>query len=292
LSAAVEEEMIERLKAVAREDSDFQHFGASTHRYFRCSPLHEQVVNEFEDRACIDLPEDYRSFITSKISGGAGPGYGLSWIGAVLLPKAPTDDAEQAAASAALFANDEAKKWRQTYLSAPPQDKVALPDFLPAAVREQYAQSTPMDHETEFITELSAPMLHVRDNIDLLRQPFPFSAPVHASREVDQLELPKLSPDAAETVWEQLWAHHGLDGFYKGTLPLCSYGHGISASLVITGPRRGEVWVLHQESMILEPFSETAKKWDGGNVPIPSAPCTFSLWYEYWLADLEKRLGL
>lgn len=52
-------------------------FGAKGHKYVINPPLSEKEVAEFENKYQIELPNDYREFITKVGNGGAGPAYGL-----------------------------------------------------------------------------------------------------------------------------------------------------------------------------------------------------------------------
>lgn len=56
-------------------------FGARRHRFQPHSPLSEEVVQEFESRHRISLPEEYRGFLIHVGNGGAGPGFGLFRLG-------------------------------------------------------------------------------------------------------------------------------------------------------------------------------------------------------------------
>jgi hypothetical protein len=62
-------------------------FGSEKHQFQLNPPLPEQAVAEFERRAGVRLPEDYRCFLLEAGNGGAGPYYGL-------LPLERWDDAE------------------------------------------------------------------------------------------------------------------------------------------------------------------------------------------------------
>ena len=52
-------------------------FGAETHRYTLNPVVRNSVVTNFEAKHGIELPEDYRRFMTELGNGGAGPYYGL-----------------------------------------------------------------------------------------------------------------------------------------------------------------------------------------------------------------------
>lgn len=52
-------------------------FGAEEHGFRALPPIASAVVAAFERRHRIQLPTDYRLFITTVLGGGMGPGYGL-----------------------------------------------------------------------------------------------------------------------------------------------------------------------------------------------------------------------
>ncbi len=52
-------------------------FGSNTHKFRLNPPITETAVQKFERKHRIDLPEDYRAFLTLAGNGGAGPFYGL-----------------------------------------------------------------------------------------------------------------------------------------------------------------------------------------------------------------------
>lgn len=67
--------ILDKLKAAKAKDT--WPFGAEEH-CFRLEPVvSERQVADFESRWCIELPSDYREFITKVGNGGAGPAYGL-----------------------------------------------------------------------------------------------------------------------------------------------------------------------------------------------------------------------
>jgi hypothetical protein len=68
----------QRLENLAERDPEFTIFGSESHRYRLGPPLPERRVAEFECEMGIELPADYRSFVTTVGNGGAGPGYGLT----------------------------------------------------------------------------------------------------------------------------------------------------------------------------------------------------------------------
>src|SRR5215831_15731299 len=56
-------------------------FGADSHQFLLNGPLAESVVLTFERKHRIQLPVDYRSFLTTIGNGGAGPFYGVFPLG-------------------------------------------------------------------------------------------------------------------------------------------------------------------------------------------------------------------
>lgn len=66
-----------RLAAAAGADGVFGAGGAAGHRWSVEPALSAAEVSEIEDELGLLLPEEYRSFLLSVGSGGAGPAYGL-----------------------------------------------------------------------------------------------------------------------------------------------------------------------------------------------------------------------
>lgn len=52
-------------------------FGAKSHLYHLNDPLKIEAVEAFERKHNIELPEDYRRYLTEFAEGGAGPAYGV-----------------------------------------------------------------------------------------------------------------------------------------------------------------------------------------------------------------------
>ena len=71
------DEIRARLERLARRDCDRRLFGSSSHNYSLHPPLDAAEVEAFERRHGLELPEEYRRFITTVGNGGAGPGHGL-----------------------------------------------------------------------------------------------------------------------------------------------------------------------------------------------------------------------
>lgn len=66
-----------RLNELDRRDRRRCVFGASSHGYKLNPPLPVAVIEAFEERHGVSLPEGYRHFITEIGDGGAGPYYGI-----------------------------------------------------------------------------------------------------------------------------------------------------------------------------------------------------------------------
>ena len=56
-------------------------FGSDSHQFKLHAPLKPSLVSTFETRHKIQLPEDYKRFITEIGNGGAGPYYGIFKLG-------------------------------------------------------------------------------------------------------------------------------------------------------------------------------------------------------------------
>jgi hypothetical protein len=69
------EEIAAKLRTAAR--GQFEPFGVEAHGFRRRRRLAERQVAAFERRYAVQLPPEYRAFLTGVANGGAGPGYGL-----------------------------------------------------------------------------------------------------------------------------------------------------------------------------------------------------------------------
>jgi hypothetical protein len=69
--------VLQRLADLDRRDPRRKVFGAGVHQYRLNPPLPVSVVEAFETRHGVTLPEDYRLFLTQIGDGGAGPYYGV-----------------------------------------------------------------------------------------------------------------------------------------------------------------------------------------------------------------------
>jgi hypothetical protein len=68
--------VIDALKTLDRLDRERKIFGSQGHNYQLNPPVPEALIDAFEDRHRLRLPEDYRYFMTQIGSGGAGPFWG------------------------------------------------------------------------------------------------------------------------------------------------------------------------------------------------------------------------
>jgi hypothetical protein len=64
-------------------DSAAPIFGADSHRFLVHPPASEAEISAFEKRFGVQLPIEYRDFLTQVGNGGAGPGYGIFRLGEV-----------------------------------------------------------------------------------------------------------------------------------------------------------------------------------------------------------------
>lgn len=74
----------DRIAKLRRIDTGCQLvFGASGHRYATPDPVDEARLAAFEAANAVSLPAEYRAFLTTFGSGGAGPDYGIYDFGRV-----------------------------------------------------------------------------------------------------------------------------------------------------------------------------------------------------------------
>ncbi len=69
--------VLQKLAELDRRDGRRRIFGASHHQYRLNPPLSLVVIEAFERRHGVSLPEGYRLFLTRIGNGGAGPYYGV-----------------------------------------------------------------------------------------------------------------------------------------------------------------------------------------------------------------------
>lgn len=67
----------ERVEVLAGRRGATKIFGACDHGFALAAPLTEQQLHDWEARAGVTLPIEYRSFLTEVAAAGAGPYYGL-----------------------------------------------------------------------------------------------------------------------------------------------------------------------------------------------------------------------
>ncbi len=72
---AILSDLLDRLRSV---DTNFRIFGSKEHRYHLGPILSDAELSIFESSNRIQLPNDYRQFLSTIGNGGAGPFYGLA----------------------------------------------------------------------------------------------------------------------------------------------------------------------------------------------------------------------
>lgn len=70
-------EIKHKLQELKRIDSAFEIFGASAHQYQFNARLSEKEIKQFEEKYGVELPQDYKTFLTELSNDGAGPYYGI-----------------------------------------------------------------------------------------------------------------------------------------------------------------------------------------------------------------------
>ncbi len=73
--------VLAQLEQLRSADPNTQVFGAQSHGYALNPPLPEAEVQRFEHKHSIELPADFREFLTNVGNGGAGPFYGVCVLG-------------------------------------------------------------------------------------------------------------------------------------------------------------------------------------------------------------------
>ncbi|KJY41985.1 cell wall assembly protein [Streptomyces sp. NRRL B-1568] len=67
----------QRVAALATQPSSGEVFGSLGHKWALEDPLTDDALAELEAQVGVELPDDYRNFLTVVGAGGAGPAYGL-----------------------------------------------------------------------------------------------------------------------------------------------------------------------------------------------------------------------
>jgi hypothetical protein len=84
--------IMNQLEARRAADPTLEAFGAEKHHYRLVEPLPIDAVDTIESRLGVQLPSEYREFLSRVGNGGAGPGYGLERLavidGEAQIPKA------------------------------------------------------------------------------------------------------------------------------------------------------------------------------------------------------------
>lgn len=70
-------EIKDKLNELKILDKKFEIFGAASHEYEFNEPIPIEKLNQFEEKYGIELPKDYKSFLSEIGNGGAGPFYGI-----------------------------------------------------------------------------------------------------------------------------------------------------------------------------------------------------------------------
>jgi hypothetical protein len=71
------ENILKKVEKLKQQDQEFKIFGARTHKYLFKNPVLPAVIDEFEKKYDLVLPDDYKLFLLKAGNGGAGPFYGV-----------------------------------------------------------------------------------------------------------------------------------------------------------------------------------------------------------------------
>jgi hypothetical protein len=75
------ERIARKLDQLRRADRELRIFGAEVHQYRLRTTLKDKELLTFERKHAIELPDDYRSFVSLLGNGGAGPFHGVFQLG-------------------------------------------------------------------------------------------------------------------------------------------------------------------------------------------------------------------
>lgn len=227
-----------KLADLKAADPTFRAFGAYMHQYRLGPTLTDAALRKVERYYAIELPADYRSFLTTIGNGGAGPGYGLERLGIpAMLPKTRP---------------------------------------RPILVSVQHSSQGPVYPVKQFARRFRSMywngVRRLAKDRKCLARPFPLRKMVNRS----DLKVPRA--EAEYETWERtVWRQ-----FDDGLLELAGYGCGMIAKLVVTGQRRGTVWVADEcDGEWVAEFRDRGNA--VGRVAPEARPYSFARWYEFWL---------
>lgn len=279
-----------RLASLRQLDVDRALFGADAHKHNPLPPLVEDELRVVEGQLGVGLPESYRRYLSQVSSGGAGPGYGLPWPGALLVD---SDDAVSfyESAAARMFLSAEEKAWAASEFAPLSESdvQVRLQGF-PAEARERLVADARWVRSFEgrrnrYIDHCCAPYLEPAGNTE---SAFPFRERHTAAPEIDAIDWNALPDDERSSTFVRLREKYGFDRAWDGTIRLGDYGSGVVALLVVAGPERGAVWMFDTENLVLEPFFPQWADWH--HYPPPPPPWDFEAWFSHWLDGAERQL--
>ena len=277
-----------RLVKLRQRDRGHQLFGASSHRYYACPTLRSDELEEFERRAGLTLPSGYRDFLQTVAGGGVGPGYGLSWLTASLCEPTTNDEAWARAVAPRLFPTREGLEWfDDTLPPEPARSDKDWPEFLPPNLKPPK-----LSQRSERMRFILAVSKNTRDllsaeNVLQLSTPFAIEHGLDAEPEISSIAWDSLDSQQTIAELDRLWALKGFERAHHGTIPIASYGHGISALLVAHGTNAGDVWILDEENLLLQPFSQDWLDMHGVGATRDFRGPQFVDWYLDWLSCTE-----
>jgi hypothetical protein len=246
----------QRIKDLAERDPERRLFGSQLHNYELLPCLTESELDALESSYGIEVPPEYRVFVSGIGNGGAGPGYGLQPL---RLPIAP----------------------------APPRN-----EKMRVTLTDENGKLT-YDHEFEDVGVNYDPDGSI--NTTTVKESFPLTAPFRSiTDEMWDIQIPNWDERLRSQHESNKNAFKSID-FGRGVLKITHYGSGVYAVLVVNGPFRGQVWLTDPHMGDYVPASMRTDLHDS-TVKTENAyalyrePFTFISWYSHWLDSAIREL--
>jgi hypothetical protein len=245
-----------RVEKLAERDRNRSLFGCELHKYKFGPCLQESELVQLESAYGIELPAEYRSYLTSIGNGGAGPGYGLVPLVPPVRPSPPSSR----------------------------QMGVVLKNALGKIIHRRSYEDVSVNYDPTGAKNTSA-----------AARPFPLVEPHRSiTDEMWKVQIPNWDEKLRAENQTRRATFRAL-AFGDGVLKIADYGSGIYSVLVIQGPFRGQIWVTDPHMGDYVPASMRSDLHDR-SVKVEKAysryqrGLSFVDWYDHWLSSAEAGL--
>ncbi len=281
-------DLIQRLADLRSRDRQHALFGACQHRHLAFSVATEEEVAVFERAQGIELPEEYREYVTQVSSGGVGPGYGMyAFAGSYMDCGAATLPSKLR--TRRLFRTEQEQRDAREALEAElTQEKadLAADATLTRGIQELQGIDERLDRLVDAATEdvriRGSALTYaawLREHPGWLAVPFAFTSPFELPPEIFEG-----ADEQGEDGLEQALQKYKMELWDQGAIPLCHYGCGYYAFLVTSGAERGHVWIWDVDAVLVTPFPPP---WQEHGLRPTERRYGFLDWFESWLVEAE-----